>query len=106
MMDHHCPWVNNCVGYFNRRDFVQFLFYATLAMAFAFALLIGFWVEFIRQVRVLPRSFVDFHRTCAQAHLRLGPPNVFQIIIVIVDMVFLFPVCIAVGKPTLKNCCS
>jgi hypothetical protein len=24
-MDHHCPWINNCVGYFNHAHFVRFL---------------------------------------------------------------------------------
>ena len=38
-MDHHCVWINNCVGYFNQKNFYQFLtcavignFIATLLM--------------------------------------------------------------------------
>ncbi|KAI9176051.1 hypothetical protein H9P43_006416 [Blastocladiella emersonii ATCC 22665] len=30
-MDHHCPWLNNCVGHHNHRYFVVFLVYVSLA---------------------------------------------------------------------------
>ena len=29
-MDHHCPWIANCVGHQNQKYFYQFLFFASL----------------------------------------------------------------------------
>ena len=41
-MDHHCYWIANCIGYYNQKNFYQFLFYST------FGDLVGFFLLLIR----------------------------------------------------------
>ncbi|XP_075927428.1 palmitoyltransferase ZDHHC3-like isoform X1 [Petromyzon marinus] len=40
-MDHHCPWINNCVGELNQKYFIQFLVYTGIASIYALLLVLA-----------------------------------------------------------------
>ncbi|KAI6222109.1 Palmitoyltransferase [Aphelenchoides besseyi] len=43
-MDHHCPWVNNCVGEFNQKYFLQFVFYVGILALYAVGIVVLSWI--------------------------------------------------------------
>ena len=58
-MDHHCPWINNCVGHKNHKRFTLFLFFVVIGCSYAAVSLIGCVVHIFSIVGILLQANRD-----------------------------------------------
>ena len=97
LSDHHCPWVNNCIGHFNYGHFIRFLFYVDLACSYHLAMVTRrvfdtmgkrYWVKSISHVSIemckLIPSFKD-------------EPSGVELVFIILNYVACVPVILSVG---------
>ena len=53
--DNHCPWMNNCVGLYNRKIYILFCLYSIISVAYAFC--IYFYYVVIKNFPTFRKSF-------------------------------------------------
>jgi palmitoyltransferase ZDHHC2/15/20 len=53
-MDHHCPWINNCVGFWNRKYFMLLLIYVLITTYFVF---FSMSYDFIQSIKWLVDTY-------------------------------------------------
>lgn len=87
-MDHHCPWINSCVGWGNHAHFTFFLFFATLGCAHASVILAT------ALYRSIHRVYYIYHATTSQPLVFLG---LYGMILCVFALGFSIGVVIAVG---------
>ena len=51
-MDHHCPWVDNCIGFYNKKFFIQLIFYFFLTSLFFCITYIPYSYDIIKMLYV------------------------------------------------------
>ena len=58
-MDHHCIWINQCVGHFNYKWFLAFIFFHALLTLYGFVAGFGIFLHIIDEQNLFRNYFVD-----------------------------------------------
>ena len=87
-MDHHCPWINNCVGWANHAYFTSFLGFSVLGSIHSSVILVA---SFYRGIH---RNWYLYHGQTALASVHFG---ITSLVLCIFSLGLAIGVVVAVG---------
>ncbi|KAI9335838.1 DHHC palmitoyltransferase-domain-containing protein [Zopfochytrium polystomum] len=91
-MDHHCPWLNNCVGHRNLGYFIRFIYSVVLASGYCLFLIARRMLAVIRYQNQIYKAHLpnaDYYFT--------PPPSNTELVYMVVNVVLLLILLLLVG---------
>lgn len=99
-MDHHCIWVNNCLGHANYKSFILFLLYVLAACVHSLVLLMSYTIYSMHnrhREKTALRAAVRFTENTRAAVLTSGYYAVVSSILQLFCISILMPLCVALA---------
>lgn len=78
-MDHHCIWINNCIGILNQKNFILFLFYAAIYSFWIFVIVFTGALIFVQRKGI----HVDYFNFTKLYFLILAGFSIFFLLFII-----------------------